>query len=336
MALIRIFLLTYRRPALLPRALNSLLSQTFTDWVCELHNDAPEDDGPSQLLNKINDPRIILCQHNYSWGAAQSFRHAFAGGNEPFTSLLEDDNWWEPDFLETALKAIQSHPEVNLVWSNLNIWRENPDHSWAPTGRTIWQRTSEDDDSPRIFHNLQPLQCFDALHSNGATLFRTAISRSAQIPDDTLFDSIEFVRERLLPGPLMFLPKPLGNFSLTLKTARADSREVWLLSQLLCAGSYQAIVHPNKEELAMIWETLRSQAPPATNLLGIRPWTLLRHAKLIDWFFFIRGIVRRPLTSLRALRFRNKTPKTWRALLSAPPRKNEPQTDYPIYKKILF
>jgi len=61
MALIRIFLLTYRRPALLPRALNSLLSQTFTDWVCELHNDAPEDDGPSQLLNKINDPRIILC-----------------------------------------------------------------------------------------------------------------------------------------------------------------------------------------------------------------------------------------------------------------------------------
>ena len=50
MASLRIFLLTYRRPALLRRALASLLAQTFTDWTCELHNDAPDDDAPRAIL----------------------------------------------------------------------------------------------------------------------------------------------------------------------------------------------------------------------------------------------------------------------------------------------
>jgi len=157
MALVRIFLLTCRRPTLLPRALDSLRKQTFTDWVCELHNDAPEDDSPKRLLDKINDPRISLHQHSESWGAVKSFRHAFHGGEEAFSSFLEDDNWWEPEFLESALKTLQSNPDANLVWANLHIWRENPDHSWCPTGRTIWKRSSEDDDSPRVFRSFQPI-----------------------------------------------------------------------------------------------------------------------------------------------------------------------------------
>ena len=60
MARLRIFLLTYRRPHLLRRALNSLLEQSMTDWVCELHNDAPDDDSPRTLLDELapKDPRI--------------------------------------------------------------------------------------------------------------------------------------------------------------------------------------------------------------------------------------------------------------------------------------
>lgn len=46
MAICRVYLCTYRRNNLLSRALNSLLAQTFKDWVCELHNDDPEDSFP--------------------------------------------------------------------------------------------------------------------------------------------------------------------------------------------------------------------------------------------------------------------------------------------------
>src|ERR1700739_258820 len=40
-AQVRVFVPTYRRPKLLPRALDSLLAQTFTEWECEVHNDDP-------------------------------------------------------------------------------------------------------------------------------------------------------------------------------------------------------------------------------------------------------------------------------------------------------
>jgi len=326
---------------MLPRALDSLRKQTFTDWVCELHNDAPEDDSPEKLLGKINDPRITLHQHNHSWGAAKSFRHAFAGGPEPFSSLLEDDNWWEPEFLKTALAAIQSHPEVSLVWANLHMWRENLDGSWTPTGRTIWKRSSENDETPRIFYNLQPIQCFDALHSNGATLYRSDVSHDITVPDDTPLDIIESIRERLLPGDFMLLPKPLGYFAITLRTARSGEREAWLCSQLLCAASYQLTNPSDKDELAAIWKTLRAQNPPATNLFfhialsGVRPWAILRHATFTDWTRFIKGFIAHPLCSIRGLRFRTKHPKLWQALLSPPFRPKKKEDFPPIYRKIL-
>jgi len=340
MALIRVFLLTCQRPTMLPRALDSLRKQTFTDWACELHNDAPEDDFPKKLLDKISDPRITLHHHSHSWGAAKSFRHAFSGGPEPYSSLLEDDNWWEPQFLETALAVIQSNPEVSLVWADLHIWRENPDHTWSPTGSTIW-KCPLGDNTPRVFHNLQPIQCFDALHSNGATLFRSRTSCSAPIPDDLLFSNTEVFRERLLPGALMLLPKPLGHFSITLQTARPKAREAWLRAQLLCAASYQLTNPSDKEELATIWETLRSQNPPATNLLfhvalsGVRPWAILRHATVTDWFRFIKGFIGHPISSIKALRFRTKRPKLWQALLTAPRRIKKDHAFPPLYQKIL-
>jgi|GEM_PF-567316 len=342
MALIRVFLLTCRRPTLLPRALDSLLKQTFTDWVCELHNDAPEDDGPRKLLETIRDPRITLHQHPNNWGAVKTFQHAFAGGPEPFSSLLEDDNWWEPEFLSTALSAIQSQPNVNLVWANLHIWRENADHSWRPTGKTIWEYDAQADTTPRIFQWPEPIQCFDALHSNGATLFRSEISRAAPVPDDTPFAVIEPVRERLLPGPLMLLPKPLGYFAVTLKTARSDKRESWLASQLLCAASYQLTIRPGRKELKNTWKMLRQHSPPGTNLLfhvalsGVRPVAILRYAHLIDWFRFIRGLIRHPLVSLRALHFRSQHPKTWQALLAVQSGPKNIQNLTPFYKKTLI
>ena len=46
----RVYLPTCRRPQLLPRALTSLRAQTCPDWVCELHNDAPDDPGPARLV----------------------------------------------------------------------------------------------------------------------------------------------------------------------------------------------------------------------------------------------------------------------------------------------
>ena len=137
MATVRIFLLTYRRPHLLRRALRSLLSQTFEDWVCELHNDDPYDPEPGRVLAQHHDPRITLVQHTQNLGPVASFNLAYRGGPEPYFSLLEDDNWWEPSFLEKAISAIESNLQASCVWSNMRLCRESPDGTWRNTDRTI-------------------------------------------------------------------------------------------------------------------------------------------------------------------------------------------------------
>jgi glycosyltransferase involved in cell wall biosynthesis len=324
MPLIRIFLCTYRRPVLLRRALRSLLDQTLSDWSCELHNDAPDDVTPRDILHELapDDPRFTYCPHATNWGAVATFNHVYAGGPEPFASLLEDDNWWEPAFLATALAALAAHPTAHVAWANLRISQEHPDGTWTDTGRTIWT-VPPGDSRPRRFHWPQPLQFFSALHSNGAMLFRVGPSRAALVPAATPFAIIEPVRERLLGGDWLLLPAPLGHFALTLQTARPLDRTSWNHAQLLVGGTYLAASPIPSAEIAGLWEQLRSQKPPGTTqlfqlaLAGIRPFALLIHARPGDWWVFLKGAVRHPLLLIRALRFRSAFPVLWPALCAA-------------------
>ncbi len=321
MATIRVFLLTYQRPALLPRALASLRAQTFTDWVCELHNDAPEDDSPGRLLAEIDDPRIQLHQHATNWGSSASFNHMFRGGPEPFLSLLEDDNWWEPEFLATALAALQAEPAAQIVWANMRLWAEQRDGTWLNTGRTVWENPSANP-TPVLFHWPVLLQCFNALHSNGAMVVRTAASRQAVPPPETPFDVYETIRERLLGGGWLLLPQPLAHFALTLGTARSANPIKWGRAQMLNAASFLHSVDLRPAEVGALWTALRDQRPPSTSLLfhvalaGVRPWTLLRHAQAKDWIRFCAGTLRHPVACLHILRFRSAHPTVWAALLA--------------------
>lgn len=321
MAVIRVFLPTCRRPSLLPRALASLRAQTFTDWICEVHNDAPEDEVPRRLVAETGDPRIHYHHHERNWGPVATFNHAFAGGPESFLSLLEDDNWWEPDFLATALAALEHHPQAVATWANLRLWREEADGGWTDTGQTIWTFPPDAPlPAPRLLHWPQPLQCFDGLHSNGAMLVRAEASRAALVPADLPFAVIEPARERLLPGGWLLLPQVLGHFALTRQTARDRDRSAWTRAQLLVAGSYFAAVRPDSSERRKLWAELRRQTPPATGLLfhlaltGQGPLTLLRHATPKDWLRFLAGAVRRPRTLARGLRFRHRHPQAWQAM----------------------
>ena len=315
MAVVRIFLLTYRRNRLLQRSLESLLAQTFTDWVCELHNDDPADPFPAELVARTGDPRITIHPHSSNWGAPQTFNHVFAGGPEPYASLLEDDNWWEPGFLASTLAAIESHPTASLVWANMRIWREETDGGWTNTGRTIWAAPVADA-QPRAFHWPEALQAFDGLHSNGAMVFRPRAFRPMSVPSTTPLAIIEPVRERAATGELLLLPTPLANFALTLETARSKSRIRWLQSQLLNSASYFEAVAVDDASLAMIWARLRAQTPRNTNLLFLtaialcRP-RLLKPAQPADWLRFLLNFGRHPGNNLGGLRFRRDQAELW-------------------------
>lgn len=306
MAVIRVYLLACRRPAMLRRAVASLRAQTFADWVCELHNDAPEDDFPRRLVAELADPRIRLHHHEKNWGALAAFNHACAGAAEPFFSLLEDDNWWEPALLARLLAALETHPDASVAWANLRFWREKPDGSWIDEKRTLWPVV----DAPVVPICQPQLIQFDGpLHSNGAMLVRSSAATGGRlvVPANTPFGMIENVRECFFRGPLLLVPAPLANFALTLGTARDGRLGRWAGQQALLGAAFLRRLKPPDDALDRLWRSRRAARPRATSgliLAGLvaRDRRFLFRATPRDWIAFVAGFVRRPAVSLAALR----------------------------------
>lgn len=316
MAAVRIYLPTYRRPAMLPRALASLRAQTCTDWICELHNDDPDDPRPGQLLTKLRDPRFTLVPHPRNLGGTATFNLFSRPTPEPFYSILEDDNWWEPDFLATMLATAASHLHVTVFWANMRVAAEEADGRFTDTGRTLWPESCE---AVRLFPWGQPQQIFGALHSNGAALFRSQPGQDFQIPE-VPFAVIEPFRERLFPYPLALVTRPLATYSLTRQTARSRDVGEWAEMQAMLAATFFQACPWTEERRRQIWDDARAQQPPATTTLILAAIAqpacrdLLRHARWRDWWIVVRGFLRRPGLYLRLRRSRAHHAPWWQFL----------------------
>lgn len=314
MATVRIYLPTYRRERLLKRAVESLLCQTFSDWICEIHDDDPTDGSARSLVDRLSDPRFVLDHHPRNLGGTATFNLFFHPTREPFYSILEDDNWWEPDFLMTMLDAARVFPGAGVFWANMRIWQEWPDGSWHDTGRLV--HPMPQDSSPRSVAWGQPSQLHSALHSNGAALFRSAPGHDYAIPD-VPFSVIEMFRERLFPFPLVFVPRPLANFSLTISTERSNDRGEWAAMQSMLAATFLKHAGYGDEQFEALWAHARAQRPPTTSVLLLASFLdpscsgLRRHARRRDWLLLVRGALRRPWVLRRALRVRRQYPKFW-------------------------
>ena len=205
--------LPIRRNHLLPRAVQSLLRQTHSNWVCELHNDDPNDPLPEQLVAQIDDPRIKYVHHRKNLGAVGSFNLAFKEVSEPFISILEDDNWWESEFLGTMLKMMDAHPQK---WACLGPTCGNGERSTTILGRR--KAPSGLLTVKLSLHSLRSQTRGEfamRLHSQGAMLLRSTIRPLIQVPETLPVFAIEPVRERAFPGPFLLYRKPIANFSIT-------------------------------------------------------------------------------------------------------------------------
>jgi len=284
MARCRIYLFTYKRNHLLPRAVKSLLDQTFTEWVCEVHNDCPEDSFPAEFITSLNDERFVMKNHPVNLGAVVSFNLAFAGCSEPYASILEDDNWWEPDFLKEMMAVMENNPAIKVSWSNMKLWQEEPGNTWTDTGKTTWSYNES-----RFFEWPHIKQAINALHSNGAMLYRGQQASNYLAPPGTLFNAIELVRERSFEHPVYLQGKPLANFAITLTSNRDNDRYPWIAIQVMLLASFIAASPDSGKTMreSLVYYRLRRPVPTANfflaNYLILKESGLYRYLTLTDW-----------------------------------------------------
>jgi hypothetical protein len=314
---VRVFLPTYRRPGLLERAVESLRRQTCPDWVCEVHNDAPDDDGPRRLLERLKDARFTLLQHPRNLGGTATFNLFYRATVEPFYSILEDDNWWEPEFLAAMLGVADQHPDAAVLWANMRIWREQPGGKFVDSGTCI--HTIRSDGEPERVSWGTARQVMGAIHSNGAALHRSREGLNYQIPH-VPFAAIEMFRERVFPHPLLFVRQPLANYSVTLRSERSNNRAEWAEAQTALTATFLKHARYGDSTQAQLWQCARAQQPPTTSTLILAALveeacrSMLRHALAKDWWLFLRGTARHPQVLTRVLRSRRVHAEWWEFL----------------------
>ena len=290
----RVYLFTYKRNHLLPRAVESLIHQTFQDWVCEVHNDCPDDSYPAAYIQSLNDPRFIIKNHTVNMGATVSFNLAFAGCAEDFASILEDDNWWEPNFLEEMITLMEGNPTVHMAWSNMNLWQEKAGNEWQNTGNTICPAGT----GTTTFSWPAEKQVLGAISSNGAMLYRGKYAHRYIIPNETIFDVMELVRERSFEHPIILNQKPLANFAVTINTNRSNDPYPWIASQVMLLASY---VEASDYNVTIIREALayhrKLKPSPIANffladLFLLKNRSLYRYFNLSDWIIIGKWFIR--------------------------------------------
>jgi len=120
---ISVILPTYKRPHLLPDAIQTVLRQTFQDFEIIIINDASQD-NTKEIVKKFNDARIHYVEHKKNKGGSAARNSGIKKAKGKYIAFLDDDDKWFPEKLKKQLAKLKScPPNVGLVysWSEIRI-----------------------------------------------------------------------------------------------------------------------------------------------------------------------------------------------------------------------
>ena len=113
---------TFKRPALLKRAIESVLAQSYKNLIVCVYDNASGDETEEivQACAK-RDKRVFYFKNRENIGALANMLQGLNAVTTPYYSLLSDDDFLLPGFYENAVKAFESTPDIGFVCSKTII-----------------------------------------------------------------------------------------------------------------------------------------------------------------------------------------------------------------------
>lgn len=117
--LISIGLPTYNRAALLPRAIDSVLAQTYTDFELIIVDDGSTDNTRA-VVASYTDPRIRYIRHETKRGVWVGRNRAVREAKGDYLAFQDSDDWWHSQKLAEEIALLQNAPpHVGAVYSQI-------------------------------------------------------------------------------------------------------------------------------------------------------------------------------------------------------------------------
>lgn len=116
--LVSVILPTCNRANVLPRALDSVLSQSGADFEVICIDDASSD-ATSQLLQAFQHKRLHCVRHSSRQGAAAARNTGIRASRGTWLAFLDSDDEWLPGYLSTQRERFRGcEPQVGVVFTS--------------------------------------------------------------------------------------------------------------------------------------------------------------------------------------------------------------------------
>ncbi len=115
--MVSVVITTKNRQQLLPRAIESVLSQTYPDLEVIV-----VDDGSDRPVTWTgSDPRVRILRNDKSVGLSAARNRGFAEAGGEYFCMLDDDDFYFPDKLEKQVAYLEANPGIDLVFSQVAV-----------------------------------------------------------------------------------------------------------------------------------------------------------------------------------------------------------------------
>lgn len=96
---------TKNRPQFLERAIKSVLSQTYDDFIHVILNDGGDKAEVEQITSRNPDSRRLVIHNKQSVGLARALNQAIQASRSTHISILDDDDAWHQDRLKLGMET---------------------------------------------------------------------------------------------------------------------------------------------------------------------------------------------------------------------------------------
>jgi glycosyltransferase involved in cell wall biosynthesis len=140
---VSVLISTYNRPNLLRLAIASALNQTMGDMEVIVRDDASTDpDEVPAVLAEFADERLVYRRNATNVGVGPTNVRLYREATGEYLAHLDDDDLFQPTFLERMVGPLEANPDVGLAFANHLVIDDlgAPQQSATSRGQAIWGR----------------------------------------------------------------------------------------------------------------------------------------------------------------------------------------------------
>ena len=122
-----IFVLTYNRVNYLKSALESILNQTYSDFILNVLDNC-SNDGTEEYVKSIEDKRVNYIRHEHNLGGIGNISYAFKNCAGDYFAVFHDDDILHDNLLKEEVAYLENHEDCMAVSCLANNIDENGEY----------------------------------------------------------------------------------------------------------------------------------------------------------------------------------------------------------------